>query len=320
MNSRVKLVLVVAILVIALVGSIVVALNVGAAQTTSEIVLNIRAPRLVMTVAVGAGLAVAGVVMQGAFRNPLADPAIIGVSGAAALGAVIAAGFGIAFNTALTALTASIGAFIAVIIVSWVAKANGRSEVVTLILAGVAVMTFTMAVLGVLVSVNTAAQVRSLSFWSAGSFALATWSGVIATLPFIVIGAIIAMVIAHSLNVLALGDRDAQAVGINVERTRIAAMIAVVLLVAAGVAVVGVIAFVGLVVAHVMRAIVGPRHGPLIATSALAGALLLVIADTAARTLANPVEIPIGAITTIIGAPVLFFLIWKYRSRQGGWA
>jgi iron complex transport system permease protein len=159
-----------------------------------------------------------------------------------------------------------------------------------------------------------------LTFWSSGSLALSTWPAVTSVLPFALLGGATAAYVARSLDVLALGDRSAAAAGVDVRRVRIAALAAVVLLVGAGVGAVGVIAFVGLLVPHAVRAVLGPRHRGLLLVSALAGALLLLVADTVARLLANPLELPIGAVTAAIGAPAFFVLLRRTRARQGGWA
>lgn len=298
----------------------VVALEVGIAETSAQIIWNIRAPRVVMALLVGSGLALAGVLMQGSLSNPLADPGLVGVSAGAALGAVVAVGFGAAFNTPVTSIAACLGAAGATAIVVAVSLHDRRPEVVTLLLAGVAVTAFAGAVLAVIVSLSTSAAARSITFWSSGSLALSTWGAVWAVAPFVIVGAIVAATTARSLDVLSLGDRGAISAGVDVAAVRYRALAAVVLLVAAGVASVGVIAFVGLLIPHAMRMVVGPRHGRLLVLSALAGALLILLADTLARLVANPLEIPIGAITAVIGAPVFFLLLRRTRARQGGWA
>jgi iron complex transport system permease protein len=312
--SAVSIALLVALILVSLLS-----LRTGIAESTYEIVMNIRAPRLAMAITVGAGLAVAGSVMQGLFQNPLADPAIIGVSPAAAVGAVLAAAFGAAFNLPIAAIVAIVVASVGIVIVVSVARQDGRTQTVTLLLAGVAVASFAGALLAVLVSVNAPAGVRPLSFWLGGSFALSTWSGVITTVPFVLVGALLAVLLSRSLDLFSLGERNAESMGVNVDRTRLLGMGATVLLVAAGVAVAGVIAFVGLVIPHAVRAVIGTAHRGLIVSSALAGALLLVVADLLARTLASPVEIPVGAITALVGAPIFFVLLRRTRADQGGW-
>ena len=320
MNRRVPWPWLAVLAVLLIIALGLAALSLGAAQTTSEIVLNIRAPRVVMAVLIGSGLAIAGAVMQGALANPLADPALVGVSAGAALGAVAAAAVGIAFGTLPAGLAATLGAGATMVVVVASSMRDSRPEVVTLLLAGVAVTAFTAALLAVIVSVNPSAGVRPLTFWSSGSLALSTWGAVASVAPFLVAGAVLAGTVARPMDVLSLGDRGAQAAGVNVAGVRYRALAAVVLLVGAGVGAVGVIAFVGLLVPHAIRAVIGPRSAPLLVLSALAGAALLLGADTVARLVANPVEIPIGAVTALVGAPVFFVLLRRTRARQGGWA
>jgi iron complex transport system permease protein len=296
------------------------ALALGAAETSTEIVLNIRGPRVAMAVTIGIGLAVAGALLQGSLSNPLADPALVGISAAAALGAVLAASVGIAFGTFPAGLAATVGAAAGTAVVVLFARHDGRPEVVTLLLAGVAVAAFAGAVLAVLVSLSPSAAVRSLSLWSGGSLALSTWTSVLSVLPFVVAGLVLAATVSRPLDVLALGDRGALAAGVDVGAVRTRSLAAVVLLVGAGVGAVGVIAFVGLLVPHAVRSVLGPRHGPLIIVSGLAGAVLILAADTLARLVANPVEIPLGAVIAVIGAPAFFVLLRRTRTRQGGWA
>lgn len=312
--------LIATVLLVVLLAAVAIALRVGIAEPTAEIVWSIRAPRVVMALLVGSGLAIAGALMQGSLGNPLADPGLVGVSAGAALGAMAAVAVGASFNTVLTAAIACIGAAIATVVVVSVSMRDRRPEVVTLLLAGVAVTAFAIAAIAVVSALSTSAAMRSITFWSSGSLALSTWDGVVSVAPFVAVGVILAATVAGPLDVMSLGDRAALATGVDVTRVRYRSLAAVILLVAAGVAVVGVIAFVGLLVPHAVRMVVGPRHGPLLVLSALGGALLILVADTVARVAANPVEIPIGAITAVLGAPVFFLLIRRTRARQGGWA
>ncbi len=297
------------------------ALLIGAAETSTVIVTEIRAPRIALTLIVGAGLGISGALLQGTLRNPLADPGIIGVSASAALGAVIAVAVGAAYSSILAAVGATVLGLSGMALVMWIARSSsGRTEVVTLVLAGVAVTAFAAALLSVVVAASDTAGARSATFWTTGSLALATWPGVWSTLPFLVVALILAFWVAGDLDVMALGDRAAWAVGVDVDRTRIMALAGAVLAVSAGVAVVGVIAFVGLVVPHAVRMLMGPGHRGLLVGSALGGALLLILADTIARTAVSPVEIPLGVVTAVIGAPVFVVLLRRTRAAQGGWA
>ncbi|MFY9332101.1 MAG: iron ABC transporter permease [Candidatus Nanopelagicales bacterium] len=296
------------------------ALFIGAADSTTQIITDIRAPRVILALSIGAGLGVSGALLQGAFRNPLADPGLVGVSAGAALGTVVIVAVGAAYGSWLAAMGGVIGGIAAMASVMWIAKTPGRTEVVTLILAGVAITAFAAAVLSIVVATSDSAGTRSTTFWTTGSFALATWPGVVATLPFIAVGLVIAGALSGKLDALSLGDRAAYASGVPVRAVRWWALIAAVLTVAAGVAVVGIIVFIGLLVPHAIRLVLGPRHGRLLAGSALGGALLILLADTAARTLAAPVELPVGVVTAIIGAPAFILLLRRTRREQGGWA
>lgn len=319
-GATTKVVLLTTVLLAALALLAAAALVLGAADTTAEIVTSIRAPRVAMAVTIGIGLAVAGALMQGSLANPLADPALVGISAGAALGAVAGAAVGVPFGSLPAGLAATAGAAIAAVVVVLTARHDGVPEVVTLLLAGVAVAAFAGALLAVIVSLSPSAAVRSTSFWSGGSLALSTWSGVLSVVPFVALGLALAATVARPLDMLALGDRGAFAAGVDVASVRYRALAAVVLLVGAGVGAVGVIAFVGLLVPHAVRSVIGPRHAPLLVVSALAGALLVLASDTLARLVANPVEVPIGAITAAIGAPAFFLLLRRTRARQGGWA
>jgi iron complex transport system permease protein len=321
MTSRTRTLVVLISLALVVMAAAAAALLIGAADTSSVIVTEIRAPRIALTLIVGAGLGISGALLQGTLRNPLADPGIIGVSASAALGAVVAVALGAAYSSWVAALGATAAGMAGMGLVLWIARsASGRTEVVTLVLGGVAVTAFAAAVLSIVVTVSDAAGTRSTTFWTTGSLALATWPGVWSTLPFLVLAVILAALVRRDLDVLALGDRAAWAAGIAVDRTRVLALAAAVLAVSAGVAVVGVIAFVGLVVPHAVRMLIGPRHSALLLGSALAGALLLLVADTIARTAVSPVELPLGVVTAVIGAPVFVILLRRTRAAQGGWA
>lgn len=321
MTNRTRTAVVLVALLFLLSAAAAAALLVGAAETSHAIVTQIRAPRIALTVIVGAGLGLSGVLLQGTLRNPLADPGIIGVSASAALGAVVAVALGAAYSSWLAAGGATIAGIAGMALVLWIARsASGRTEVVTVVLGGVAITAFAAAVLSIVVTVSDTAGARSATFWTTGSLALATWPGVWSTLPFLLLAVVLAVLVARNLDVLALGDRAAWAAGIDVERTRMLALGAAVLAVSAGVAIVGVIAFVGLIVPHAVRMVIGPRHGGLLIGSALAGALLLLVADTIARTAASPVELPLGVVTAVIGAPVFVVLLRRTRAAQGGWA
>lgn len=312
--------LIVVLLAAVLVLAVVIALRLGAADSSAVILREIRGPRIAMALVIGAGLGLAGTVMQAITHNPLADPAIVGISGGAALGAAAVISLGVGFASPLVAAAAVLVALLVAWAINAMSRSEGRSEVVTLVLAGVAITAFAAAMVSVLVSTNTSPAIRSISFWTSGSLALSTWTGITAVAPFVLVGAILVVMVSGSLDPLSLGDRGAQAAGVDVTRTRAVGLAAVVLLVAAGVSVVGVIAFVGLVIPHAVRALLGPQHRLLLLASAITGALVLLVADTVARVAIQPVEIPVGAITAVVGAPIFLVLLLRTRSRQGGWA
>jgi iron complex transport system permease protein len=300
-----------------------VGLSVGSLpSSTAEAVLwNIRLPRVALAVVVGACLGCGGAAMQGSFSNPLAEPGIVGVSSGAALGAVAAIVTGATVLGSWTVTGAAfVGGIVVVFGVYWSARSGGRSEVVTLILTGIAVNSFIGALIGLLMFVSTDAQLRSITFWNLGSLAQATWPKVWAVTPAAVVGVAVACSQAHRLDLLALGDRAARHVGVDVERLRVVTLTAVAVLTAAAVAVSGIILFVGLVVPHLVRMVAGPGHRLLLPASALGGALLLVVADLVARTIAPPAELPLGVLTALVGSPFFFWMLRRTRARQGGWA
>lgn len=284
-------------------------LAVGYATFDPQIVWSIRAPRLTLTLLVGAGLAVAGVLLQAVFHNPLAAPSIIGVSASGAAGASIGAALGISFNSLLLA---GIGALVAgggLALVRAVATRHGRTDATALLLGGVAVSFFALALVLITTPFIDRAAGRSFSFWANGSFALANWSGVLAVLPYLLVGFAIAIALVRDLDPLSLGAPAAGAMGLHVPRITALSLVAVVLLVAPAVTVVGVVAFVGLVVPHALRQLIGPHNSLLLPASALAGGLLVAAADFVARVVLAPVELPVGAVTALVGAPVFLLLL-----------
>jgi len=273
------------------------------------IVMSIRLPRIVLGALVGFALASAGTVMQGFFRNPMADPSIVGVSAGAATGAVAAILAPIAFPVALP-VAAFVGALLAGFGVYVLASEGGRTPVGTLLLAGVAIQTFLGAVVSFML-VQAGRDLREAIYWLMGHLQHSTWTeaGIVAAV--VVPGFLGLLVYARDLNVLLLGEEDAHSLGIEVERTKRLLLGVSSLLTAAAVAVAGVIGFVGLVVPHVMRLLVGPDHRILLPTSALAGAAFLVATDTVAR--AGTAELPVGIVTAAVGAPFFLYLL---RNRE----
>ncbi|WHT20019.1 iron ABC transporter permease [Crossiella sp. CA-258035] len=282
---------------------------------------QIRFPRVLLGVLVGASLACAGAVMQGVFGNPLAEPAVVGVSGGAAVAASAVTVLGVtALGTWTLPAAAFAGGLVTVAVVYLVSRSGGRTEVVTLVLTGIAVNAATGAVINLLLTYSNDAQLRSVVFWMMGSLAQTTWPKVLAVLPCAIAGLLLAPLFARQLDLLALGERPARHLGVHIERLRGTSMFVVALLTSAAVAVAGMIGFVGLVVPHVVRMVIGPGHRYLIPVSALGGAVVVVAGDLVARTAMAPVELPIGALTALVGGPFFFWLLRRTRARQGGWA
>ncbi|MCA9834301.1 MAG: iron ABC transporter permease [Thermomicrobiales bacterium] len=305
---------------IGVVANIVHWIDVPYTRQIDSVVWNIRLPRTLLATVVGAGLAVSGASMQGLFRNPLADPGLIGVSTGASLGAILAIVAGLSFFGMWTLpFAAFLGAMLTTLLVYTIARHNGRTEVVTLILAGVAITAILGAAIGMLMTIATDAQLRSITFWTLGSLGGARWSqvGIVTLVTFV--GSIVCIRRANALNLLALGEREARHLGIEIEQVRVILIVAVAMMVGSGVAFTGTIGFVGLVVPHLIRLLRGPDHHRLLPLATIAGATLLLFADLISRTIAQPREIPIGVTMSLVGGPFFLWLLLRMRDRQGGW-
>ncbi|MFE6715027.1 FecCD family ABC transporter permease [Streptomyces sp. NPDC057695] len=290
-------------------------------RTAESVLWNIRLPRVALAVLVGASLGCAGALMQGVFGNPLAEPGVIGISAGAAVGAVGAIALGLTFlGTWTVPACAFVTGLATVLLVYAMSRSGGRTEVVTLILTGIAVNAFAGALIGLFLFFADNAQVTQITFWQLGSLAQATWPKVLAVLPCALAGLLVAPFYARRLDLLALGERPARHLGVDVERLRVALILVVALLTAAAVAVAGIITFVGLLVPHLLRMANGPGHRFLVPGSALGGAVVLTAGDLAARTVAAPAELPLGVLTALLGSPFFFWLLRRTRRRQGGWA
>jgi iron complex transport system permease protein len=285
-------------------------------QTSFQtIILDIRLPRIILAGLVGAALATAGATYQGLFHNPLADPYLIGAAQGASLGAVI--GFllpvnwlGIEFN--IIPILAFTGALVSTAVVYGLARVGKTLPVTTLILAGVALA----ALLGSIVSyliIASGEKMHGIIFWLMGSFSLTRWSEVGIVLPYVVVGTAVILIFARLLNVMQLDEEQAQQLGVNVERLKLILLAAATLITAASVSFVGTIGFVGIIVPHAVRLIWGADHRFLLPLSILTGAILMILADLAARTVLAPTEIPIGVITAICGAPFFLYLLRRRK-------
>ena len=288
-------------------------------DTERAIVESIRLARIALALTVGAALGVAGAVMQGLFRNPMADPGIIGVSAGGALGAVvaIAAGVAAASPLALPAM-AFAGAAGALALVFTVAAAGGRFSMAALLLAGVAVSTFIAAIISaiVLFTADLGAQ-REMIFWLAGGLDASRWQHVRLAAPPVLAGVAVAVLLARDLNLLMVGEEEARALGVRVGLTRTVLLLAASLVTGTAVAFSGTIAFVGLIVPHALRLIAGADHRVLVPLSALGGAVFLLAADTVARVAVAPAEVRVGIVTALVGAPFFLLLLIRHKARAG---
>lgn len=273
----------------------------------ATIVLTVRLPRIALAAVVGFALAAAGVVMQGFFRNPMADPSIIGVSSGAAVGAVFAMVAPLALPLGVGVRGAAfVGALLTAFAVYLIATEGGRTPVATLLLAGVAIQTFLGAVVSYLL-LHSGESMRRVVYWLMGHLDNATWSEVAVTTAIVPPLVVVLYLYAEDLNVLLVGEDDARSLGIEVERTKQVLLATASVVTAAAVAVAGVIGFVGLIVPHALRLVVGPDHRVLLPASAFAGASFLVATDTIAR--AGATELPVGIVTAALGAPFFLYLL-----------
>ncbi|MBP1861239.1 FecCD family ABC transporter permease [Rhizobium herbae] len=301
----------------------------GAEQALSVrdriIILDIRLPRAVMGLLVGASLAVSGTIMQGLFRNPLADPALVGISSGASLGAVLTIVLGNSLFGPLFAVfgfyalpvAAFLGCLFTTIVLYRIATRSGQTSVATMLLAGIALAALANAVTGVLIFIADDKQLRDLTFWGLGSLAGANWTKILSTAPIVLVSLAVVPFLARGLNALTLGEAAAFHMGIPVQRLKNIAIVSVAALTGASVAVSGGIGFVGIVVPHVLRMIIGPDHRYLLPASALLGGTLLIFADMIARTIVPPAELPIGIITAFAGAPFFLWILLRGRSHMG---
>ena len=288
----------------------------------SLIVIHIRLPRLFLGMMIGAALAMSGALMQGLFRNPLADPGLAGVSAGAGLGAALAIVLGDCLPQGLAGLGSSllpaaafIGALAATSTLYAVATRGGRTSVTTMLLAGVTLAALASSFIGILAYVSDDRQLRDLTFWSMGSLGGANWVEFAALAPVITILVAAGPFLSRGLNALALGEVEAFHLGVRLQRLKAAIVFRVAMAVGASVAAAGIISFVGIVAPHAVRLIVGPDHRALLPLSVALGASLLAGADVLARTLVTPAEMPIGILTAAIGAP---FFLWLLMRRGGG--
>jgi len=282
-------------------------------------ILQLRLPRLVLGLLIGGALAQAGATMQAVFRNPLADPGLIGVSSGAALAAITVIVLGHHFEWTmlplrwLLPLASFVGGALVTLLVVRLASVDGVARPSTLLLAGLAINAVAGAGIGFLTQIADASALRSLSFWMFGSLGKAGWSEILAGAPLLLAVLLCLPREARSLNALLLGEAEAQHLGVDVEQLKRRVLFLMVLAVGVSVALAGIIGFVGLIVPHLIRLGMGPDHRVLLASSAVLGAMLLSLADTGARTVLAPAELPVGILTALIGGPFFLALLIRYR-------
>jgi len=286
------------------------------------IIYDIRLPRTILGVLIGSALAVSGATMQGLFRNPLADPGIVGVSSGAGLGAIIIIVLGGSFAAPVVSLlgiyalpiAAFLGGLATTMLLYRVATRRGQTSIATMLLAGIALGALAGAFSGVMVYIANDQQLRDLTFWGLGSLAGATWTKIAAAGPIIAAALIAGPFLARGLNALALGEASARHLGIPVQLFKNISIVTVAAATGAAVAVSGGIGFVGIVVPHLLRLLIGPDHRFLLPAAGLLGASLLLLADVVSRTIVAPAELPIGIVTAAVGAP---FFLWILLRRRG---
>jgi iron complex transport system permease protein len=287
-------------------------------SSASVILFELRIPRVLLAVVVGAALAASGAVFQALFRNPMADPAIIGVSSGAALGAiaVIILGGGVLAGGLGVPAAAFAGALAVAFLVYRLARIGPAVQVATLLLAGIAVAAVISAVIS-LVMAFAGQEIRSIYFWLLGGLAGRGWGALATSAPLVAVGALLALTTVRDLNLMALGEERAAQLGVEIERFKRRSLATGALLAAAAVSVAGVIGFVGLMTPHILRLVLGADHRRLVPASILGGAAFMVLADLAARTVRAPEEIPVGAVTALLGGPFFLYLLRRERRAAG---
>lgn len=310
----------VAVLALVLAGAMVVCSMVGVVRFRwgelwqSPIFLNLRAPRVVLAVLVGTGLSVCGAVYQSVFRNALTDPYVLGVSSGASLGAAVAIVLGLeAFRVGVGGCALLTG-LLTVAAIYRIASTGNRMHTTTLLLTGVCI-TFLMSAVISFLMVLRQDKMDSIIFWTMGSFASASWTDVAIVGPVVVAGALLVLFYCRDLNLLLTGSETAQSLGVEVEKVKRVLLVATTLMVAFCVAACGVIGFVGLVVPHCVRLVVGSDNRRVVPCSIFAGGLFLLVCDTLARTVLMPAELPVGSLTSLAGAPLFIYLLYRNKRR-----
>lgn len=289
----------------------------GISSSHVVIINKIRFPRIILSALIGMALAGSGVIFQGIFKNPMAEPYVLGISSGAAFGATLAIVLGIQstiLGMGAISIMAFLGAVTTTFIVYNVARIGNKTPVVTLLLAGIALSFLLSSLISLFMTFNRE-QVEKIVFWTMGSVSSASWKHVIISSPIILLGSIVFIIFSRDLNVMLLGEDSAKNLGVEVEKLKKILLIIASIVTASAVAVSGIIGFVGLVIPHIVRLIVGPDHRVLIPFTLISGALFMIITDTLARILIPPVEIPVGVITSLFGAPFFIYLLCKNKKK-----
>lgn len=284
-------------------------------KSYQAIILNIRVPRVLVGVLVGAALSGVGAVFQGMFKNPMADPYVIGISSGAALGAGLVIVLDItwtAFGVSSISIGAFIGAVLTTFLVYWIARIKNKVPVTVLLLSGIAVGQFMTAILSFLMVIYTK-DMTKIIYWTLGSFSGKGWQHLASISIPMILSMFIINFFARDLNIMLLGEESAQNLGVNVEKTKIIILVICSFIISIAVSISGIIGFVGLIIPHIVRIIIGPDHRILIPTSMLVGGIFMIFADTLARTIISPTEIPVGIITALFGGPFFIYLLKKSK-------
>ena len=291
----------------------IVGLKGAGSETERTIILSLRLPRAILAGFVGAGLSVSGAAFQALLRNPLADPYILGVSSGAAVGAIIAILLGLSTFSLGLPLASFLGALLTILVVFYFGRQEGKIHPNTLLLAGVIIGSFLSALIMFFISISQREELHTIIFWLMGDFSFASARAILIIFPYILFGVFLLYLRSRQLNLILSGEEHAVQLGVDVERVKLICYLSASLITAASVSVCGLIGFVGLIIPHSVRLILGPDHRLLIPSAALVGASFLIASDTFARTILSPTELPVGVITAAFGGP---FFIYLLRTRK----
>lgn len=305
------------------IGQSIARLLSGEQNATAFLLLHIRLPRILLAGLVGAGLSIAGAAIQGLFRNPLAEPSLIGITSGAMLFAVLSivsmgtllASVSAVFQQASVAIFSFVGGLLTTYLVYFLSSRKGRTNVMTMLLAGIAITAFAAAIKGIFIYLSDDQQLRDITFWSLGSLSAASWTQLTIIAPIILLGTVLLSQHARALNAIMLGEKEATYLGVEVEKVKSRIILITALLVGVSIAMSGIIGFVGLVIPHFLRLIKGTDYRYLLRASALLGAVFLICTDTLARTLIAPAELPIGILTAMVGAPFFLWLLLRTQRK-----